>query len=360
MSKYMKLTENEVLLVTEGVSDMELEALKERVLQQLQKEGYSMKRNNLKNRKVIKRVAVAALVLGITTPTAVYAAGKFGLFDGLFGNKDTTPIEQYVETADAVKRLKNPIYQMENEDYVIKVDNFVFSEATDYGIVQFTLTEKKAYGTDWYEVAQWDEYYDDWKVWDATEIFAGLGDNKLWFEVKGLMSQNNRCFMKKIDEQNYLCYLCFNDMKSTSMADSILQLNVKESKIVKDGEKEELTWKQIMKLDVPMGESLPNYTWHNKEGGTALVLTSIDFWLMDAPESSVHGSDIILDEISVQMKDGSEYIIHSDEQKIIDWFYATQKEDGVWRNFASIIDLEEVVSLTVDGKVFCVKDAVKK
>ena len=376
MSKYMKLTENEVLPVSEDVSDMELESLKERVLHQLQEEVGTVKRTNLvkqgtkKDAKIMKRIAAAAIILGITAPTAVYAAGKFGLFDGLFVDKDITPIEQYVESVNTeqaiteenekVKRPENPIYQMENEDYVIKVDNFVFSEATDYGIVQFTLTEKKEDSNDWYEVAQWDPLYRDWKVWDATEIFAGLGDNKLWFEVNGLMHQNNRCFMTMIDEQTYLCYLCFNDMKSTSMADSVLKLNVKESKLVNYGEAEEVKWSSIMKLDIPIGESLPNYTWNNENGELALVLSSVDFWLNDAPESSVYGSDIILGEISVQMKDGSEYIVHSDEQKIIDWFYSTQKDEGIWRNFASVIDLEEVVSFTVDGKVFNVKDAVKK
>jgi hypothetical protein len=75
---------------------------------------------------------------------------------------------------------------------------------------------------------------------------------------------------------------------------------------------------------------------------------------------SVFGNDIILSEIYVQMQDGSEYIIHSEEKKIIDWFYCTKKEEGIWRNFASVIDLEEVISFTVDGKVFYVKDAMKK
>ena len=59
------------------------------------------------------------------------------------------------------------------------------------------------------------------------------------------------------------------------------------------------------------------------------------------------------------MKDGSQYVVHSEKQKKIDWLYSTKKEAGIWRNFASVIDLEEVVSFTVDGKVFGVEDAVK-
>lgn len=357
MSKYMKLTENEVLPVAEDVTDTEVEALKEKVLLKMKEEGVIMKKQT-RNSKIFKRIAAAIVVLGIATPAGVYAAGKLGVFDGLFGDKATTPIEQYVESADTEKS-GSKIYQMENEDYSIVVDSLVFSEATDYGIVQFTVTDKDADGNEWYDVAQWDDWYRDWTVWDATEIFAGLGNNRLWFEVNGLTYQNNRCFMKRIDEKTVQCYLCFNDMKNSSMADKSLQLSVKESKLTKQGDEEVLTWTQIMKLDVPVGESLPSYTWYDEAGDVALVLTGVDFWLTDAPESSVSGSDIILKEVSVQMKDDSQYDVHSENRKIIDWFYSTQKEEGIWRNFASVIDLEEVVSFTVDGKVFHVEDAVR-
>ena len=375
MSNYIKITENEVLLLTEDVTDIEVEALKEKVLYQLQQEvstrgnGAFRKGRAMKNSKILKRVAAAILIFGIATPTAVYAAEKWNLFDGLFRGQDTNPIEQYVEIVDMeqavsentenVQQPENSIYQMENDDYSIAVDSFVYSEATDYGIVQFTVTQKNADSSAWYNVAEWNELYRDWKVWDATEIFAGMGNKKLWFEVNGLNLENNRCFMKQIDARTTVCYLCFNDMESSSMADRNLKLSVKESKLVKHGEIDDLIWTQIMKLDVPMGESMPSYTWYDAKGEPALILTSVDFWLLDAPESAVCGNDVILKEVSVQKKDGSQYNIHSEKQKIIDWFYATQKEEGTWRNFAGVIDLEEVISFTADGKVFYVEDAVK-
>lgn len=355
MSKYMKLTEKEGLPIVEGVTDTEVETLKEKVLLQMKEEGIIMKKQT-RNSKIFKRVAAAIVVLGIATPAGVYAAGKLGVFDGLFGNKDTAPIEQYVESTDT-EQSGTKIFQMENDDYSIVVDSFVYSEATDYGIVQFTVTDKNADGDAWYDVATWDEWYRDWTVWDATEIFAGLDGQKLRFEVNGLAHQNNRCFMKKIDEQTFECYLCFNDMKNSNMADKSLQLSVKESKLTND--EETLSWTQIMKLDVPMGNSLPSYTWYDEAGDVALILTGVDFWLTDAPENSIHGNDIILSEVSAQMKDGSQYVVHSEKQKKIDWLYSTKKEAGIWRNFASVIDLEEVVSFTVDGKVFGVEDAVK-
>lgn len=355
MSNYMKITETEVLSDTEHVKDCEVEALKEKVLLQMKQEEYQMKSRNKNNGKMMKRVAAAIVVLGIAAPTGVYAAGKLGVFDGLFGDKDTAPIEQYVENVNTEQGEVNAVYQMETDDYVVAVERFVYSEATDYGIVQFTLTDKNAEDGPWYEVATWDEHYSDWKVWDAMEIFAGVGDDRLSFQVEGLSWQNNRCFMKQMNAQTYECYLCFNDMKNSSMADKTLKLVVKESDLVD----EKLSWKQIMKMDVPKGDSLPHYTWFNKDGETALVLTAVDFWLLDAPESSVYGNDIILKEISVQMKDGSTYVVQSGEEKVIDWFYSTKKENGIWRNFASVIDLEEVLSFTVDGKVFCVEDAVR-
>jgi len=354
MSNYMKITETEVLSVTDHVKDCEVEALKEKVLLQMKQEEYQMKSRNKNNGKMMKRVAAAIVVLGIAAPTGVYAAGKLGVFGGLFGDKDTASIEQYVENANTEQGEATAVYQMETDDYCITVDRFVYSEATDYGIVQFTLTDKNAEDESWYEVATWDEHYSDWKVWDTTEIFAGVGDGRLSFQVEGLSWQNNRCYMKQTDAQTYECYLCFNDMKKSNMADKTLKLAVKESDLVD----EKLNWTQIMKLDVPKGESLPHYTWFNEDGETALVLTGVDFWLIDAPKSAVSG-DIILKEISVQMKDGSTYVVQSEAQKTIDWFYSTKKETGIWRNFASVIDLEEVVSFTVDGKVFCVEDAVK-
>ena len=142
MSNYMKITETEVLSDTEHVKDCEVEALKEKVLLQMKQEEYQMKSKNMNNGKMMKRVAAAIVVLGIAAPTGVYAAGKLGVFDGLFGDKDTAPIEQYVENVNTEKGEASAVYQMETDDYIVAVDCFVYSEATDYGIVQFTLTDK--------------------------------------------------------------------------------------------------------------------------------------------------------------------------------------------------------------------------
>lgn len=88
-------------------------------------------------------------------------------------------------------------------------------------------------------------------------------------------------------------------------------------------------------------------------------MTPVDFLLKNVPETSVSGVDVILREVSVQFKDGSEYIVHSEKQKTIDWLYATSKDGGSWRSFAKVVDLDNVKSFTADGKIFAIEDAVK-
>lgn len=395
-NKYMNITDNETLELGQEISDQEVELLKGCVLEQVQVSQNELGKWNagqkwidrdgeeqsvmerkvkaMKRRNMITKVAVAALVVAVATPTAVYAAEKWNLFGGLFGGSDTTPIEPYVESSvvedpdlpagvsgenELAQGLESSIYQMENEDYAIAVEKFVYSEATDYGIVQFTVTDKSNNASDWYEVATWADIYEDWDVIDIDEIFAGMGTGRLWFEINGLMHMDGNCYAEQIDEDTTVCYLTFNDMEGSNIGDRALKLSVKESTLVKHGDVEDLTWSQIMKLDVPVGESLPNYTWYDEEGNEDLVLTSVDFLLKDAPDASVSGVDVVLREVSVQFKDGSEYVIHSEKQKKINWLYSTSKDGGSWRSIAKVIDLEEVVSFTVDGKVFHVEDAVR-
>ncbi len=382
MIKYIKVVDEDVLELTENVSSEDVEYLKKQVLERMKEEVKSVeggrnnkseKRERIMKNNIWRKVAVAAVIFAIATPTVAYAAEKWNLFGGLFEGSDTTPIEPYVESIvvedsdvpgvsgekELAQSMETPIYQMENEDYIIAVEKFVYSEATDYGIVQFAVTDKNNSNPNWYQVATWEGIYKDWDVVAIDEIFAGMEEGQMKFEVNGLMYMNGHCYAEQRDENTKVCYLTFNDMEGSEIAGRALKLSVKESKLVKHGDVEDLTWNSLTKLDVPVGESLPNYTWYDEDGNAALVLTSVDFLLKDAPEASICETDVILSEVSVQFKDGREYIVHSEEQKVIDWLYATSKEGGSWRGFAKVVDLDNVKSFTVDGKVFAIEDAVK-
>lgn len=383
-NKYMNIVDEDVLELEEDVEAEDVESLKLCVLEQMREEQKKIKRfdkgkkekeaENMRNNSILRKVAVAAVAIAIATPTVVYASEKWNLFGGLFGGSDTTPIEPYVENivtesangseetvigSETVQGTETPIYQMENDKYIISVEKFVYSEATDYGIVQFSVTDKSDADSNWYQVATWEGIYKDWDVIDIDEIFAGMEDGQMKFEVNGLMCMNGHCYAEQRDENTKVCYLAFNDMEGKEIAGRALKLSVKEAQLVKRGEVEDLLWNPLTKLDVPVGESLPNYTWYDKEGNVALVLTPVDFLLKDVSETSVSGMDVILREVSVQFKDGSEYIVHSEEKKTIDWLYATSKDGGSWRSFAKVVDLDNVKSFTADGKIFAIEDAVK-
>lgn len=383
-NKYINILDEDVLELEEDVEAEELESLKLCVLEQMREEQKKIKRfdkgkkekgaENMRNNSILRKVAVAAVAIAIATPTVVYASEKWNLFGGLFGGSDTTPIEPYVESivtesangseetvigSETVQGTETPIYHMENDKYIISVEKFVYSEATDYGIVQFSVTDKSDDDSNWYQVATWEGIYNDWDVIDIDEIFAGMEDGQMKFEVNGLMCMNGHCYAEQRDENTKVCYLAFNDMEGKEIGGRDLKLSVKEAQLVKRGEVEDLLWNPLTKLDVPVGESLPNYTWLDEEGNVELVLTPVDFLLKNVPETSVSGVDVILREVSVQFKDGSEYIVHSEKQKTIDWLYATSKDGGSWRSFAKVVDLDNVKSFTADGRIFAIEDAVK-
>lgn len=63
------------------------------------------------------------------------------------------------------------------------------------------------------------------------------------------------------------------------------------------------------------------------------------------------------DEISVQMKDGSTYVIESKSQRVKNEFYGEYgKNNDLWIGFDYILDLEQVESVTINDTVFTVAD----
>ena len=63
------------------------------------------------------------------------------------------------------------------------------------------------------------------------------------------------------------------------------------------------------------------------------------------------------DEISVQMKDGSTYVIDSKTRQVKNVFYSEYSTNNdVWIGFDYILDLEQVESVTINDTVFTVAD----
>lgn len=305
------------------------------------------------------KAAAAVMVFMFLGTASVYAAEKLNIFGSLFGNSDTAPIEEYVETPDAA--AENPsiegVYTAENDVYSVSVEQFMYNKATKYAVVQFTVVNKTGDGRAWCRTSTWEDLYKDWEKTDAQEVYIGniSKDDMSYLRFKtanGISSEDGRIFMQKIDENTALCQMLINPFSPSRLGDELPQLIVYES----EGE----NWNEIMRMDIPVGKSLPCYNWLDEEGNSRLMLSSVDYLLKDAPECSISEvtGDIILREVSVQMKDGSSTVILSDSEHIIHEFFGKLSERGLWSCFDRVINLDEVVSFTVDGEVFYVEDAV--
>ncbi len=75
------------------------------------------------------------------------AAQRFNWFDGLLAESEITLIDEYAETPETI--ADNGVYQAENEDWLVTVEQFIYLEATDYGIVRFSVmtSRERATGT---------------------------------------------------------------------------------------------------------------------------------------------------------------------------------------------------------------------
>lgn len=305
------------------------------------------------------KAAAAVMIFMFLGVTSVYAAEKLNIFGGLFGTSDTAPIEEYVETPDSAAENTDiqGIYTAENDIYSISVDQFMYSKATKYAVVQFTVVNKTGDGRKWCNTSEWNELYQDWEKYDAQEICIGALDeddiNYLRFRTaNGISSKDGRIYMQQLDENTAVCQMLINPFSPSRLGNGLPQLIVYES--------EGTDWNEIMRMDIPVGKSLPCYNWIDEEGNSRLMLSSVDYLLADAPESSIssYTGEIITSEVSVQFKDGSSYTMLSDSQHIIHEFFGTLSERGLWSCFDRVINLDDVVSFTVDGEVFYTEDAV--
>ncbi len=302
------------------------------------------------------KAAAAVMVFLILGATSVFAAEKLNIFGGLFGSSDTSSVEEYVATTDpaAQDRDAEGVYTAENETWSVSVEQFMYNKATKYAVVQFTVVNKTGDGRRWFNTAEWNELYEDWEKTDATQIFIGKDDiDYLWFRAEnGLNLEAGRVYMQQLNENTFSCQLLVNPCRPGAAGNGLPRLIVCES----EGEG---VWNEILRMDIPVGESLPCLRWEDENGGTRLLLSAVDFLIADAPECSINEiGEIIPREISVQFSDGSEAVILSESAHILHEFYGKLSEKGLWSCFDRVIDLENVVSFTFDGEVFYTNDAV--
>ncbi len=299
--------------------------------------------------------AVAALVIALSiSGSAVFAAEKTNLFGNLFGETNTAPVESYVNDTGADENTKAS-YEYQGAEYEVQIDKVVRSAATHSGIMQFTVNRVSGKGEPWYTLTGGVLLeYDYWTMETRnlqeinptdTDVWLGMG-----LESSGQENPDWRIYLEKdaSDDETQVFYMVFNVMDSEE-EDSALSLVFKELDGTKDSKIE------LANIAVPESESIPSLTWSNEDGEQQLALTSYDMVITNQGASDVEPE---YDEISVQMKDGSTYVIESKTQQVKNEFYSEYGTDNnVWIGFDHILDLEQVESVTINDTVFAITDA---
>lgn len=351
-NNYIDIEETEVIDFCEKLYETEIDNMKQRVLEKMQEKPISRKKSGIK-------IAVIAIVCAILVPGSVYAANKLNLFGNIFGGADETPVGSYIEFASDENKIdvdtdviSEKIYVDSNDTYEITADYCMYNQETSAGVLQFTITNRTGDGRQWYEIASVHEYYDDWDlgIRDIPELYPLYKEGYFSFEVAGLGYDAFRVYLKESesDANKKICIIVFDDCKKIDVSTVNLKLVVKEWQYNAEGTAMTLT--PILTVDIPKGETVPNLKWVDEKGDVKVILSSFDYF--------VYGIDDGGQDVSIKLKDGSEYHILNNEKKILNALYNTLPYEGIWGAFCTILDLNEVEAFCFDGVEYHASDAI--
>lgn len=350
------------------------------------KEGTYMKEN--KNKKVVKkrtyatvgRFAAAFAVVAMLAGGTAFAAEKLNLFGRFFGDSSEEPIASYVtsvedekeavdESVNTSEETNTPqVYEGVIDDYKVSVEKMLYCDETNYGMVQFRVEDLTGQGRQWCKTVEYVEQLQAWdlsKTLELTETSDGEESPELCFFMEGGSTPDFTLYGTKVDDNTTICQMVYGSFEYDGW--DVNAVNLIARNFMKGVEQDEL------KLNVPVGESLPSYVWTDNDGKVQLKLSSVNYMLFDGPEESFSkyedengniGKDLNPNDLSIKMKDGSEYILYSESREAMHQLHgcAVTRDDveGNWYPFDRVLDLNEVASFQVDGMEFAVSDAQLK
>lgn len=304
------------------------------------------------------RIAAAVAILLAVGGGTVFAAEKLNLFGHFFGNSDEEPIADYVANADV--NSKDKVYEGTFDDYKITVEKMLYCNETDYGMVQIRVEDLTGDGRQWCLYAEYAEQLNSWELSETMEMYESheKGQSpKMCFQMSGAGNLDYNMYGTREDDNITVCQIVFGSFNYADFDADNLTVNV----IYNENDSSQT----VMQLDVPVGESLPCYVWTAENGESSLKLSSVNYMLFaaayedDLPDDMYR--EIIAEEVSVKMKDGSEYILYSDKNKVMHelhgFAFDHNSESGIWYPFDSVLDLDQVQSFMFDGMEFDVSDA---
>ena len=294
-----------------------------------------------------EQFTAAALCIGGTA----FAASAQSWFPLLFTHGGDAGLEGYVQMADNAKLAD------ENEYYRLSVESVLFDESAGTGVISLHLENKQQDGVKPFTLAHLlDSYRNKPDMTWTTLSSCYAEEGQLAFEV--MYGDSGFCggefyldTARSTDNDYYLegAFAISGDYRQGEPL-RLEALEPGKTTVRADGAG---TAKTVLAVDLPGFQQMPYLTSENGD----VTLSQIGIRIRNA---DMHCTVDDVDTLSVQLKDGSEYVI-LDENADIDrtlytcGFNSTEDTDRIDTEIAVLaraFDLDNVQSVTINGEVY--------
>lgn len=299
----------------------------------------------------VKRVVCAGLAAALCIGGTAFAANMQSWFPLLFPNGGDAKMEGYVQTSDNAKLTD------ENEQYRLSVESVLFDESAGTGVISLHLENKKQDGVQPFTLAHLIDSYQNkpditWTTLSACYAEEGQLDFEVMYGDSGFCGSAFYLDTARSTDNDYYLEGAFA-ISSDYEKGAPLRLEALEpggTTVRADGQ---ATAKAVLAVALPAFRQMPYLTSENGD----VTLSQIGIRIRNA---DMYCTADEVDRLSVQMKDGSAYVI-LDESADIDrtlytyGFSSTEDTDRIDTEIAvpaCAFDLENVQSVTINGEVF--------
>lgn len=298
-----------------------------------------------------KKIVCAGLAAALCIGGTAFAANAQSWFPLLFPNGGDANLEGYVQTADNAKLTD------ENEHYRLSVESVLFDESAGTGVISLHLANKKQDGVKPFTLAHLiDSYQNKPDITWSTRSSCYAEEGQLAFEVmygdSGFCGSEFYLDTARSTDNDYYFEGAFAISSDYRQGEPLRleALDPSGTTVRADGAG---TAKTVLAVDLPEFQQMPYLT--SADGD--VTLSQIGIRIRNA---DMHCTVDDVDTLSVQLKDGSEYVI-LDENADIDrtlytyGFNSTEDTDRIDTEIAVLaraFDLDNVQSVTINGEVY--------
>lgn len=309
-------------------------------------------RTDTKRRFSVKRVLCAGLAAALCIGGTAFAANADHWFPLLFPNGNDAALESYVKTSQDARMTD------ENENFRLTVDSVLFDESAGTGLISLHLENKKQNSVQPFSVAHRIDGYDKKPdmVWTTLLPCYAAGAGQLVFDVmygdSGFCGSSFYLDTARSTENDYWLEGAFSVSQSYEPGEP-LRLEALDPGGTTDRADGQHTAETVLSVDLPEFQQMPYLKSENGD----ITLSQIGLRLYNA---DMYCTVDEVDKVSVQMKDGTSYIV-MDESADIDrtlytlGFSSQDDSDRIDTEIAVLaqpVSLENVKSVTINDVTY--------